>query len=152
MYQLYRDFNLVKKGPKNLGMGKPPPPLFGQCPKENVLFLMRSSLRAKLTFVSFFLIFFLTFPQALCYMAGWAGCDWAFPSNIPARLISPKLQQIKISNKLLKSINKVNRRRMQPKPTKIWRFSKRLGRGAFLLQKCHCRFPFIPKTKPIKYV
>ena len=26
MYQLYRDFNLVKKGPKNSGMGKPPPP------------------------------------------------------------------------------------------------------------------------------
>ena len=25
MYQLYRDFNLVKKGPKNSGMGNPPP-------------------------------------------------------------------------------------------------------------------------------
>ena len=62
-------------------------------------------------------------------MAGWAGCDWAFPSNIPARLISPKLQQIKISNKLLKSINKVNRRRMQPKPTKNGYFPRGLGGG-----------------------
>ena len=44
MYQLYRDFNLVKKGPKNSGMGKPPSPLFGQCPKENVLLFMISSL------------------------------------------------------------------------------------------------------------
>ena len=43
MYQLYRDFNLVKKGPKNLGMCKPPP-LFGQCPKENVFSLLMSSL------------------------------------------------------------------------------------------------------------
>ena len=43
MYQLYRDFNLVKKGQK-IRAWVNPPPLFGQCPKENVLFLMRSSL------------------------------------------------------------------------------------------------------------
>ena len=35
---------LVKKGPKNSGMGKPLP-LFGQCPKENVHCLVISSLR-----------------------------------------------------------------------------------------------------------
>ena len=29
---------LLKRGPKNSGMGRPPPPLFGQCPKENVFF------------------------------------------------------------------------------------------------------------------
>ena len=29
---------LLKRGPKNLGMGRPPPPSFGQCPKENVFF------------------------------------------------------------------------------------------------------------------
>ena len=44
MYQLYGDFNLVKKGQTNLGMSKPPPPFFGLCPKENVPFLMMSSL------------------------------------------------------------------------------------------------------------
>ena len=31
---------LLEKGPKNSGMGRPPPPLFGQCPKENVFFSM----------------------------------------------------------------------------------------------------------------
>ena len=44
MYQLYRDFNLVKKGQKIRAWVNPP--LFGQCPKENVFFLMISSLRA----------------------------------------------------------------------------------------------------------
>ena len=29
---------LLEKGPKNSGMGRPPPPSFGQCPKENVFF------------------------------------------------------------------------------------------------------------------
>ena len=29
---------LLKRGPKNPGMGRPPPPSFGQCPKENVFF------------------------------------------------------------------------------------------------------------------
>ena len=29
-----------KRGPKNSGMGRPPPPLFGQCPKENVFFFI----------------------------------------------------------------------------------------------------------------
>ena len=29
---------LLKREPKKLGMGRPPPPLFGQCPKENVFF------------------------------------------------------------------------------------------------------------------
>ena len=33
----------MKKGPTNLAMGKAPP-LFGQCPKENVFLLMMSSL------------------------------------------------------------------------------------------------------------
>ena len=28
----------LKRGPKNLGVGRPPPPSFGQCPKENVFF------------------------------------------------------------------------------------------------------------------
>ena len=27
-----------KKRAKNSGMGRPPPPFFGQCPKENVFF------------------------------------------------------------------------------------------------------------------
>ena len=36
---------LLEKGPKNSGMGRPsPPPSFGQCPKENVFFLLMSSL------------------------------------------------------------------------------------------------------------
>ena len=30
--------------PKNSGMGRPPPPLFGHCPKENVFFPLRPSL------------------------------------------------------------------------------------------------------------
>ena len=34
----FRDFYLVKKGPKNLGIGKPPPPTFGQCPKVGNFF------------------------------------------------------------------------------------------------------------------
>ena len=29
----FRDFYLVKKGPKNLGIGKPPPPLSGNARK-----------------------------------------------------------------------------------------------------------------------
>ena len=29
---------LLEKGPKNSGMGRPPSPSFGQCPKENVFF------------------------------------------------------------------------------------------------------------------
>ena len=29
---------LLEIGPKNLGLGRPPPPSFGQCPKENVFF------------------------------------------------------------------------------------------------------------------
>ena len=37
MYQLYRGFNLVKKGPKNSGMGKPPP-LFRAMPERNRAF------------------------------------------------------------------------------------------------------------------
>ena len=64
MYQLYRDFNLVKKGPKNSGMGKPPP-LFGQCPKENVFFSMISSLSISL--------------PVFCVMEGWVGLKfWAW--------------------------------------------------------------------------
>ena len=39
---------LLKKGPKNSGMGRPPPPSFGQCPKENVFLLLMSSLTAPL--------------------------------------------------------------------------------------------------------
>ena len=39
-----RDFYLVKKGPKNLGIGKPPPTTFGQCPKVSDFFLRMSSL------------------------------------------------------------------------------------------------------------
>ena len=35
---------LLKRGPKTSGMGRPPPPLFGQCPKENVFLLLMSSL------------------------------------------------------------------------------------------------------------
>ena len=31
-----------KKGPTNLGKGTPPPPLFRQCPRENVFFTMSS--------------------------------------------------------------------------------------------------------------
>ena len=38
MYQLYRDFNLVKKGPKNSGMGKPPPPPFRAMPERKRAF------------------------------------------------------------------------------------------------------------------
>ena len=34
---------LLERGPKNSGMGRPPPS-FGQCPKENVFFLLMSSL------------------------------------------------------------------------------------------------------------
>ena len=30
----FRDFNLVKKGPKNLGIGKPPPPHFRAMPES----------------------------------------------------------------------------------------------------------------------
>ena len=30
---------LIEKGPKNSDMGRPPPPLFGQYPKENVFFI-----------------------------------------------------------------------------------------------------------------
>ena len=41
----FRDFYLVKKGPKNLGIGKPPPPTFGQCPKVSDFFLWMPSLR-----------------------------------------------------------------------------------------------------------
>ena len=43
----FRDFYLVKKGPKNLGIGKPPPPppTFGQCPKVSDFFQRMSSLR-----------------------------------------------------------------------------------------------------------
>ena len=41
-----------KRGPKNPGMGRPPP-LFGQCPKENVFFLLMSSLTNKLSGISF---------------------------------------------------------------------------------------------------
>ena len=33
----------AKRGPKNSGMGRPPPS-FGQCPKENVFFLLTPSL------------------------------------------------------------------------------------------------------------
>ena len=40
----YRAARAAKKGPKNPGMGRPPPPLFGQCPKENVFFVPMSSL------------------------------------------------------------------------------------------------------------
>jgi len=40
----FKDFYLVKKGPKNSGIGKPPPPTFGQCPKVNDIFLRMSSL------------------------------------------------------------------------------------------------------------
>ena len=29
---------MVGKGPKNSGKALPPPPLFGQCPKENIFF------------------------------------------------------------------------------------------------------------------
>ena len=48
-----RDFYLVKKGPKNLGIGKPqPPPTFGQCPKVSDFFQRMSSLSA-LAFVFF---------------------------------------------------------------------------------------------------
>ena len=35
---------LLKIGPKISGMGRPPPPSFGQCPKENVFFPLMSSL------------------------------------------------------------------------------------------------------------
>ena len=34
----------LERGPKNLGMGRPPPPSFGQCPKENIFFSLRPSL------------------------------------------------------------------------------------------------------------
>ena len=37
---------LLKRGPKNSGIGRPPPPSFGQCPKENVFFQLMSSLMA----------------------------------------------------------------------------------------------------------
>ena len=40
----FRDFYLVKKGPKNLGIGKPPPPTFGQCPKVSDFFIRIPSL------------------------------------------------------------------------------------------------------------
>ena len=33
---------LLKRGPKNSGRGKPPPPSFGQCPKENVFFFIEA--------------------------------------------------------------------------------------------------------------
>ena len=39
----FRD--LVKKGPKNLGIGKPPPLPFGQCPKVSDFFQRMPSLR-----------------------------------------------------------------------------------------------------------
>ena len=35
---------LLKRGPKNSGMGRPSPPSFGQCPKENVFFQLTPSL------------------------------------------------------------------------------------------------------------
>ena len=35
---------LLKRGPKNSGMGRLPLPSFGQCPKENVFLLLMSSL------------------------------------------------------------------------------------------------------------
>ena len=43
----FKDKYLVKKGAKR-GMGRPPPPLFRQCPKENVFFQLRSSLTLKI--------------------------------------------------------------------------------------------------------
>ena len=44
-----KDYYLVKKKvPKNSGMGRPPPPLSGQSPKENVFFRRMSSLRGHL--------------------------------------------------------------------------------------------------------
>ena len=41
---------LLEKGPKNSGMGRPPTPSFGQCPKENVFFSLKSSLTLRLNF------------------------------------------------------------------------------------------------------
>ena len=51
-----RDFYLVKKGPKNLGNGKPPP--FGQCPKVSDFFhrmpsLTRSTAKGKMIHIKF---------------------------------------------------------------------------------------------------
>ena len=40
---------LLKRGPKNSGMGRPPPPPFGQCPKENVFFPLTPYLKLKLS-------------------------------------------------------------------------------------------------------
>ena len=39
---------LLKRGPKSSGMGRPSPPSFGQCPKENVFFPLTPSLRQAL--------------------------------------------------------------------------------------------------------
>ena len=35
--------NMVEKRVKKFGQGSPPPPLFGQCPKENIFFFRRAS-------------------------------------------------------------------------------------------------------------
>ena len=48
----FRDFYLVKKGPKNSGIGKPPP-TFGQCPKVSDFFLRIPSLMANFLYGAF---------------------------------------------------------------------------------------------------
>ena len=44
-YTPFKPYYLDKKGPNQLGRGRPPPPLNGQCPFKNVFFLWTPSLR-----------------------------------------------------------------------------------------------------------
>ena len=55
---------LLKRGPKNLGMGRPPPPLIRAMPeRKHFFFKLRPSLKAKFSSALYFLESLATFGQ-----------------------------------------------------------------------------------------
>ena len=43
-YTPFKYYYLIKKGPNQQGRGRPPPPLYGQCPFKNVFFIWTPSI------------------------------------------------------------------------------------------------------------
>ena len=64
-------------------MGRPPPPFFGQCPKENVFFQLRSSLRSVLL-----LAFFPEWSTAILMIAGSPDAKLSFADGFDLLMVA----------------------------------------------------------------